>query len=89
MDGIVNRLNRMLLNVSIRINKSLFTNTQSDDALPLLVMSRFQDTWGMPDSPLVKPGLAHANATTGSVIEFIVVVVVSDDQLISASLPAV
>jgi len=43
----------------------------------------------MPDSPLVKLGLEHANATTGSVIEFIVVVVVSGDQLINASLPAV
>jgi len=39
MDGIVNRLNRMLLNVSIRINKSHFTNTQSDDALPVATIS--------------------------------------------------
>ena len=46
-------------------------------------------SWSMPDSPLVKLGLAHANATTDSVIEFIVVVVVSGDQLINASLPAV
>ena len=52
-------------------------------------MSRFQDTWSMPDLPLVKLGLEHANVTTGSAIEFIMVVVVSDDQLINASLPAV